>query len=135
MRSARLAAVAVTGAAAAVVALPAAPAAAKTTTCKPGRYQLVLPGSIPAVSKLRAIDLPRLTDGYAPRCLVAEAVAVEIQRGFEGRSRLPRKVIVLGARWNGGTWHCTYAKSGTDRRGSCRKVAHRSQRVKLTLSL
>ena len=135
MPSARLAAVAVTGAAAAVVALPAAPAAAKTTTCKPGRYQLVLPGSIPAVSKLRAIDLPRLTDGYAPRCLVAEAVAVEVQRGFEAPARLPRKVTVLGARWNGGTWRCRYVETGSDRRGTCRKVGHRSQRVKLTLAL
>ena len=112
MRSARLAAVALAGAAAAVIALPAAPAAAKTTTCKPGRYQLVLPGSIPAVSKLRAIDLPRLTDGYAPRCLVAEATAAEAQRGAAD-GKPPAELNVYGARWGVGRYTCTYeAKTG-----------------------
>jgi hypothetical protein len=30
------------------------------------------------VTKLRAIGLPRLTDGYAVRCLVAESVAADM---------------------------------------------------------
>ena len=48
-------------------------------------------------------------DGYAPRCLVAEAVAMRVV----SPKHRPAKVDVYGARWNGGTYRCSYAeKSG-----------------------
>ena len=51
--------------------------------CDGKTYMLIDPSGFPGIGKLRAIDLPRKTDGYAPRCLVAI-------RGGGGRS------VVLG---------------------------------------
>ena len=84
----------------------AAPAAAHadSVSCRVGYY---IPGAdtaSPTVTNLRAHDLPRRTDGYAPRCLVAEAIAGRIQDRFAERGSLPARVRVYGARWNGGRW-------------------------------
>src|SRR3978361_2247158 len=59
------------------VALLAVPAKAHaaTTRCSGHRYGLISSHAFPAIRRLRAHGLPRRTDGYAPRCLVAEAVA------------------------------------------------------------
>lgn len=62
--------------AAAVAVLPMS-AQAQTTSCESGAYGLSNHDAetFPVVSRLKAIDLPAKTDGYAPRCLVADAVA------------------------------------------------------------
>jgi hypothetical protein len=95
----------------AVVALgtavaPAGASAAPTVSCRPGKYLLVdtTGGSFPVISRLRATGLPAKTDGYAPRCLVAEAVAAVVQQhsGKKGRYH------VYGARWDGGWWKVSY---------------------------
>ena len=52
-------------------------------------------------------------DGYAPRCLVAEATAAQVQYRAHDGGTLPAKVRVGGARWGVGAYRCTYeAKTG-----------------------
>ena len=112
----------------ALLALPS-PASAATVRCKVGYYAPALDHGKPRVSKLRAIDLPRRTDGYAPRCLVAEAVADAVKRAIQDTGNRPAQVRVFGARWNGGRWTCTYADAAT----TCRKAGKPSRRVKFRL--
>ena len=81
------------------------------------------------MSKLRASDLPRRTDGYAPRCLVAESVAGEVKRAIQDTGERPSQVRVFGARWNGGRWHCAY----TDAAATCGKTGKPSRKVKFRL--
>ena len=114
---------------AAALATAAAPASADTITCDPGEYQL-LHGENPTIEALKAHNLPRKTDGYAPRCLVAEAIASEIQRTLQDGDKAPRTVLVYGARWSGGKWRCRYP--GGDR-ASCRKKGKPERRVTMRL--
>jgi hypothetical protein len=93
--------------AAAATAVAAAPASADTVECAPGEY-LLIRGENPRIADLRAHNLPRKTDGYAPRCLVAEAIAADVQRALQNGERPPRTVFVYGARWTGGKWRCSY---------------------------
>lgn len=99
--NARLLAAALVG----LFVLGGAPTArAATVRCRIGYYAPSLDVATPHVSRLRAIDLPRRTDGYAVRCLVAESVASDVQSAFHHSLELPQSVHVFGARWNGGTW-------------------------------
>ena len=117
--------------AAAATAVAAAPASADTITCDPGEYQL-LHGENPTIADLKAHNLPRKTDGYAPRCLVAEAVVAEIQLGYdEQQGRLPPRLRVFGARWSAGRWRCSYPEG----RGICRKIGKPHRRVTVDLQL
>ncbi len=110
------------------LAATAAPASADTITCDPGEY-LLLHGENPTIAALKAHNLPRKTDGYAPRCLVAEAIASEIQRTLQNGGAKPRTVRVYGARWNGGKWRCRYPGE----RASCRKQGKPKRRVTMRL--
>ena len=74
-------------------------AEASTVKCRSGHFS---PGLY--ALDLRAHDLPRRTDHYAPRCLVAEAAAGVIARRWERTLKAPRSIRVYGARWNGGRW-------------------------------
>ncbi len=90
--------------------LPSA-ANAATTRCSGHDYWLIDRDAFPSIGKLRATNLPRLTSDYAPRCLVAEAVAGLVQDGFrfyDGKAHFPRRVHPRGARWNGGRYRCRY---------------------------
>jgi hypothetical protein len=115
--------------AAAATAVTATPASADTITCDPGEYQL-LHGENPTIAALKAHNLPRKTDGYAPRCLVAEAIASDIQRALQNGERAPRTVFAYGARWTAGKWRCRYP--GGDR-ASCRKKGKPERRVTMRL--
>src|ERR1700754_633836 len=115
-------------AAAAIGLTAAAPASADTITCDPGQY-LRLHGENPTIERLKAHNLPRKTDGYAPRCLVAEAIASEIQRTLQDGGAKPRRLNVYGARWNGGKWRCSYSGD----RASCRKKEKPKRRVTMRL--
>jgi hypothetical protein len=96
----------------------AAPAHASTTKCKPGVYLF----ETKDVKDLRAIDLPARTDGYAPRCLVAEAVVQFILDDRKGH-KLPSTVHPMGARWDGGRWKVSHTgEKVTARQGSRKKV-------------
>lgn len=87
----------------------AAPAhSAPAVRCKAGAYWLSDPTIFPTIGALRAVHLPRRTDHYAPRCLVADAVAGLIQTGFANHQKFPRNVHPQGARWDGGTFRCRY---------------------------
>ncbi len=93
-------------AAAVAALLAAAPAQAATVTCKPGKYLVTAEG----VTHLRATGLPVRTGGYAPRCLVAESVAAEVQIRRRASKATPKRVNVFGARWSAGKW--TVKRSG-----------------------
>jgi hypothetical protein len=114
---------------AAATAVAAAPASADTITCQPGEYQL-LHGENPTIASLKAHNLPRKTDGYAPRCLVAEAIASDIQRALQDGERAPRTVFPSGARWSAGKWRCRYPDGD---RASCRKKGKPERRVTMRL--
>jgi hypothetical protein len=104
------------------VLLAAAPPAAeaRTVKCRIGYYWPGLDDArFPTIHGLRAIDLPRRTDGYAPRCLVAESVAGLVKDGIARAARehgddfdfdrdAPKKVRPMGARWSGGTYRVRY---------------------------
>ena len=111
-----------------LLAVPAS-ADAATIRCKVGYYAPGLAHGKPVVSKLRAVDLPRRTDGYAPRCLVAEAVADAVKTGIEDTGARPQQVRVQGARWNGGRWTCEYDGAAA----VCRHAGKPSRRVKFRL--
>ena len=72
-----------------------------------------------------AVNLPRRTDGYAPRCLVDEAVVGRIQDRYERTGGLPATVRIGGAASSGGRWDCTHG----DGRGTCRKRGKPRRRV------
>jgi hypothetical protein len=116
-------------AAAATSAVAAAPVSAATVSCNAGQYQL-LHGENPTIEALKAHNLPRKTDGYAPRCLVAEAIVGKIQFRFGRSGKLPEKVWIYGARWNGGRWRCSYPET----RGVCRKIGKPQRRVTMDLA-
>ena len=101
-----------------VLVVPAtAEAKATTITCDAGQYQL-LHGENPRIAKLRAHNLPRKTSGYAPRCLVAEAIAADIQRALQDGERAPRALTCTaraGARDAGAAATRTAAPTATAR--------------------
>jgi hypothetical protein len=115
--------------AAAATAVVAAPASADTVTCAPGEY-LLIRGENPRIADLRAHNLPRKTDGYAPRCLVAEVIAADVQRALQNGEKPPRTVIAWGARWSGGKWRCSYPD---EERVACRKKLKPKRRITFRL--
>jgi hypothetical protein len=112
----------------AALAVVPATASADHVSCPIGHYLVGIKHASPKPSKLRAHNLPRRTDGYAPRCLVAEAIVSEIQLRADA-SGLPARLRVYGARWSGGRWRCTYP----DGRGICRKIGRPFRRVTMNL--
>jgi hypothetical protein len=124
--------------AASLLAAPtAANAKAHAVRCNGHTYSLIDPNAFPGIGKLRAIDLPRKTDGYAPRCLVAEAVAAKVQAKWRRGITHPTVVKVGGARWDGGRWRVSarlvtvHFGSGTSTYAAvtARRVGARHQRV------
>ena len=93
-----------------------------------GEY-LLLRGENPRIADLKAHNLPRKTDGYAPRCLVAEAIASEIQRALQDGKKAPRTVSTFGAQWSSGKWRCRYPGD----RASCKKKGKPKQRITMRL--
>jgi hypothetical protein len=103
-----------------VSTLTPAPAEARTVKCRIGYFSPGLDDArFPTIHKLRAVDLPRLTDGYAPRCLVAESVAGLVKdrvaraarrQGVDFRfdQHAPKRVTPMGARWSGGSYRVRY---------------------------
>jgi hypothetical protein len=95
-------------------------AEARTVKCRIGYYSPGLDDArFPTIHKLRAENLPRLTDGYAPRCLVAESVAGLVKDRVERAARregvnfrfdqhAPKRATPMGARWSGGVYRVKY---------------------------
>lgn len=87
-----------------VLAVPATASASSNTIDLPREYQK----SFPAVERVKATNVPRLTDGYAPRWLVAQGLVGVIQYRMSEGKGIPSRVWVRGARWNGGYWRVRY---------------------------
>jgi hypothetical protein len=86
-----------------------ASAATPVVKCDGKTYGGIDRNTFPVIYNLRAINLPRKTDGYAPRCLVAESIGGMVQVYAGNHSgRIPTKVHIGGARWDGGTWRISY---------------------------
>jgi hypothetical protein len=99
---------------AALALTPATSEAAKLKyhACDGKKYWLVKDLKDPSVELLRIKMRKSKADGYAPRCLVAEATAAEAQRGAAD-GKPPAELNVYGARWGVGKYTCTYeAKTG-----------------------
>jgi hypothetical protein len=121
-------------AAALLVAPTTASAKAHVVRCNGHTYSLIDPSAFPGIGKLRAIGLPRKTDGYAPRCLVAEALAARVQAKWRQGVKQPTTVRVGGARWDGGRWRVIAAIHQPSGRTpyaavTARKVGASKQRV------
>jgi hypothetical protein len=86
---------------------PAA-ASAKTSVCKVGVYYPDIETQFPAPGRLRAHNLPRWTDGYAPRCMVAEWLVANVQWYWADHGHAPRRVDAMNDVWDGGVWHLKY---------------------------
>lgn len=101
-------------------ALAPSHADAATVKCRIGYYAPGLDDAqFPTIHKLRAFRLPRLTDGYAPRCLVAESIASLVKDRVARAARkqgdnfrfdrdAPKRVKPMGARWFGGFYRVSY---------------------------
>jgi hypothetical protein len=100
-----------------VLLLAATGASAQTTRCNGNHYLLIDTHGSPSVANIVATGLPRLTDGYAPRCLVAEAVAADVQQFHRLHHRYPKSLHTYGAQWDGGVWKFSYVtrKAGSER--------------------
>ncbi len=103
-------------------------AIADHVSCPVGHYLPGIERGEPQISKLSAHNLPRRTDSYAPRCLVAEAIVSEIQLNYDG-GELPARLNVYGARWGGGRWRCEYPEG----RAVCRRIGKPRRRVTMNL--
>jgi len=117
-------------AAVSVVLGPVAAADAATVSCKPGRYLDARPNGA-RIDLLRATNLPARTDGYAPRCLVAETAVQEVIMTAARNAGRVRSVRLYGAQWSAGTWSVSVRNSAegsrwTVRRGS-RRITFRSR--------
>lgn len=128
------AAAALAGVAALAVAAPSS-AQAATVKCKIGYYAPGADEGTPTPAGLRAVGLPKKTDGYAPPCLVAEAAVQQIQLAFGDDGKLPTRLTIFGARWSAGKWNCTYATAeGSTQAATCRKAGKPSRKIKVTLA-
>jgi hypothetical protein len=97
-----------------------------TRSCTGRAYRLIDPNAFPTIRQLRTFNLPRLTDGYAPRCLVAESIAGFVQT----RRGRPRRFRVGGARWYAGIWVVRRTIVRTPNGGYARfRATHGRQRV------
>jgi hypothetical protein len=98
---------------AALLVTPATGQAAKLRyhSCNGTKYLLLQPDGNPQVKVLRIKMRSAKADDYAPRCLVAEGVAAQVQRAATD-GRHPKNVHVMGAQWDMRST-CSYtAKTG-----------------------
>jgi hypothetical protein len=106
-------------AAAALAVLAAVPASGhaaklKFNRCDGKKYLLIRQDGDPRVEQLKIKMRKHRADGYAPRCLVAEAIAGEVQTSVIYDHKRPKTVNIMGAQWGMRGVKCKY----TDRSGS-----------------
>jgi hypothetical protein len=124
--------IAAAAALAALALLPTAgrAAALKYHACDGKKYQLLHDSSQdPNVRLLRIKMRKAKADGYAPRCLVAEATAAEVRR-----SGTPKKVTVYGAAWSVGEFRCTYQTKADYQQAQCVHTGKDAATVRFRLS-
>ncbi|WP_028063701.1 hypothetical protein [Solirubrobacter soli] len=119
---------------AALALTPATGEAAKLRyhACDGKKYWLVKDLENPAVKQLRIKMRKSRADGYAPRCLVAEAAAAEAQRGAAD-GKPPAEIDVYGARWIVGKYKCTYEKKAGYVQAQCRHNGKDANTVRFRL--
>jgi hypothetical protein len=105
----------------------------KYHSCDGKKYWLVKDLEDPSVSLLRIKMRKSRADGYAPRCLVAEATAAEAQRGAAD-GKPPAKVKVYGARWGVGDYKCTYEAKGSYTQAQCVHTGKDANTVRFRLT-
>jgi hypothetical protein len=105
---------------AAVALTPATGEAAKLKyhACDGKKYWLVKDLKDPTVKMLRIKMRKSRADGYAPRCLVAEATAAQVHMETSNGTP-PAKVDVYGARWGVGDYRCTYEDKSGYKQAQC----------------
>jgi hypothetical protein len=120
--------------AAALALLPATgdAAALRYHSCDGKKYWLVKDLENPSVKSLRIKMRKSKADGYAPRCLVAEATAAEAQRGAAD-GKPPAELNVFGARWTVGKYKCTYEKKSGYLQAQCRHSGKDANTVRFRL--
>jgi hypothetical protein len=77
-----------------------ATANANTVTVKE-RYQSY---AFPGIYEARMTNVPRLTDGYAPRWLLLGSITGCVHLSYERTGYPPKRCWARGARWTGGHW-------------------------------
>jgi hypothetical protein len=103
---------------------------AQTTRCNGNHYLLIDGHGSPSVSNIVAVGLPRLTDGYAPGCLVAEALAGDVQQFHRLHHRYPKSLHTYGAQWDGGVWKFSYVtRTAGSKRYQHATARHGARRV------
>jgi hypothetical protein len=105
---------------AALALTPATGEAAKLKyhACDGKKYWLVKDLKDPSVKLLRIKMRKSRADGYAPRCLVAEATANQVQ-AEASKGTPPAKVNVYGARWAVGDYKCSYEDKSGYKQAQC----------------
>ena len=96
-------------------------AALKYHACDGKKYLLLIQDRDPLVKLLRIKMAKAKADGYAPRCLVAEAVASLVQRDMIDGKKPPKHITVYGARWGIGKVTCSYTAMTGYTQASCVK--------------
>jgi hypothetical protein len=126
----------VVGAALATLALTPATghaAALKYHACDGKKYLLLDQHGNPLVKLLRIKMRKAKVDDYAPRCLVAEAVATEVQRGASDGKTPPKHVTVYGARWGIGKVACSYTAMSGYTQAQCVKTGTNASTTRFRL--
>ena len=102
--------------------------------CDGKKYWLIDANGDPTVSVLRIKMRNAKADGYAPRCLVAEAVASAVQQRADDDGKLLKKVSAYGARWTAGTFRCTYTPMTGYTQAQCRHTGRDAATVRFRLT-
>jgi hypothetical protein len=129
-------AAATTAAALAVLAvIPASGHAAKLTfnRCDGKKYLLIRQDGDPQVKQLKIKMRNRRADGYAPRCLVAEAIAGEVQTGVISDHKRPKTVNIMGAQWGMRGVKCSYRERSGYTQVQCVKKGRDANTVRFRL--
>ena len=69
------------------------------------------PRTLAVVARIRASNLPRLTDARASRCRVMRATVAAIRDAFAQTGALPPQISVAGKDWSAGTWAVRYTET------------------------
>jgi hypothetical protein len=126
----------VVGAALALLALTPATghaAALKYHACDGKKYLLLDQHGDPLVKLLRIKMRKAKVDDYAPRCLVAEAVAMQVQQGASGGKTPPKHITVYGARWGIGKVTCSYTAMSGYTQAQCVKTGKNASTTRFRL--
>jgi hypothetical protein len=120
-------------------ALPPAPlsgalaAPLRYHACDGKKYLLIRQDGDPQVKRLEIKMRNAKADGYAPRCLVAEAIAADVQASVIDDKKRPKTVNIMGAQWGMRGVKCTYSDRTGYTRVRCVKTGKDANSVRFRL--